>query len=168
MSEQAEETRPNSSNTKLLLYIVAVIPIVTIASFILVTKVINPRLGAPPAAEQAAAAESSMEEDANAPTFMCELGTLLVNPAGKNSRRIMKVSIFLEVSSEAVSKKVEEIKPKLEHKAILILSSQDLSVVSSPQGKKKVQEEIKTSLAKDLDSKDGRLIEVYFSEFVIQ
>ena len=82
MSEQAEETRPNSSNTKLLLYIVAVIPIVTIASFILVTKVINPRLGAPPAAEQAAAAESSKEEDANAPTFMCELGTLLVNPAG--------------------------------------------------------------------------------------
>ncbi|MBD3182019.1 hypothetical protein GF312_06995 [Candidatus Poribacteria bacterium] len=168
MAEENQENtaKNNDKKSRIALYIIAIIPTIAMVSFFLVTKVINPRVN--PAAADTTETPVENVVAKTEETFLCELGTVLANPSGGNSRRIMKMGISLEVSSKKMIEGVEKIKPKLQHQLIIILSSKDLDLISSAEGKSSLQEEIKTAFSELLDSSEGSLLQVYFSEFVVQ
>jgi flagellar basal body-associated protein FliL len=73
--------------------------------FFPVTKVVNPRF-APMAVAQTADDQQSSSEDDEEEGIMYELGTLLANPADLQTRRIMKVGVSLEVTSDKLIKEI--------------------------------------------------------------
>ena len=150
-----------------MLISIMVIPIVAAASVFFVTKVINPRFaGAATVQDQNEEEDSSKEQEAEG--IICELGTVLANPAGVGVRRIMKVGISLEVTSKDAAAEVEKSKTKLQHQLIVTLASKDLTAVASAEGKLKLQNEITKIFESELGTAPGELRQVYFTEFVIQ
>jgi flagellar basal body-associated protein FliL len=171
MSQEIEEDAPSTSEgegkSKVRLIPILVIPIVAVASFFFVTKVINPRFaGAATVQEQDEEQDSSKEDDVEG--IICELGTVLANPAGVGVRRIMKVGISLEVTSKEAAAEVEKSKTKLQHQLIVTLASKDLNAIASAEGKLTLQSEIAKIFESELGTEPGELRQVYFTEFVIQ
>ena len=169
MAEQIDENTARAPakgrNSKLLLGLVSVVPVVTILAFFLVTKVVNPRFESSALAD---AAESVEKEPDKKESYMYELGTVLANPMATSTRRIMKVGVCLELASKSVVEDIEKSKLKLQHQLLMILSSKKLDEICSPQGKAAVREEVKSVFISELGFSQGELREVYFSEFVIQ
>ena len=143
----------------------AVIPIVAAASFFLVTKVINPLFVVPGHNPQVGQQDLEAEEVEG---IMCELGTVLANPAGGNSRRIMKVGISVEVTSKELVEKVELATTKLKDQVLLALTSMQLDVLVTAEGKNELREHLKETFATELKTEPDEIRQVYFSEFVIQ
>ena len=171
MAEETEEEKTQgkdeSKKSKLALYVISTIPVVIILSFLLVTKIVNPRF-APPASAEVAGDVSDAKDDEPEEIYMCDLGTILANPLGSKRIRIMKVSVSVELASEDLVLEVEKAKPKLQHQLIMILSSKDLQTVCSSQGKAELQEEIKNALVSEMKLKPGEMRQFYFGEFVVQ
>jgi len=167
MAEQTGEADSKASagrkNSKLRLYMtVAIAPIMAISAFFLVTKVINPRFAEANARAPAEAADNRKEG------YVCEIGTVLVNPLGMESRRIMKVGVLLELTSKSLIQDVEKSRLRLQHQLIMILSSKELDMVNSPEGKSALREELRDAFTLELRLEPGEIRQVYFSEFVIQ
>ena len=172
MAEQIEEIAleapAEKKKGKLMLYLVAIIPIVTLVAFLLVTKVVNPRLASPDDAGKALAAEEEKVEEEPVERYAYDLGTVLVNPAGSSKLRIMKVGVSLELISKSLIEEVDGSKQRLRHQLIMVLSSKDLELVCSPEGKGVLQEEVKEVFISELKLGPSELIGVYFTEFVVQ
>lgn len=173
MPEKTEESSssapPEKKKGKLTLYTISTIPIVTILAFFLVTKVVNPRFADPTHAEVAdLGSPSARKADRQEEGHMCELGSILVNPSGAESRRIMKLNILIEVASKSLIQDVEKAKPKLRHQIIMLLSSRELDTITSPEGKSAIQNELKDIFMRELGLESDELRQVYFGDFVIQ
>ena len=169
MGGQVTENEANAPEGKkkgkgMLLALVA-IPIVAAAAFFLVTKVINPRFVAPGYNPQVGQQDSEEEEVEG---IMCELGSVLANPAGGSSRRIMKVGLSVEVTSKELVEKVELEKTKLKDQVLLALTSMQLDVLVTAEGKNELREKLKKTFETALKTEPGEIRQVYFSEFVIQ
>jgi flagellar FliL protein len=162
-AEDAEEKKKGKSG----LFMMLAIPVIAALAFFLVTKVINPRF-APTAAAQTADDQQSSSEDNEKEGFMCELGTVLANPADQQTRRIMKVGVSLEVTSEKLIKEIERSKIKLQHQLIVTLTSTALSRISTIEGKTELQEELRQTFESQLQAEPGDIRQVYFTEFIIQ
>jgi flagellar basal body-associated protein FliL len=170
MAEQVEESSPEvpaqGKSSKWILYTIAVVPITVMLAFLLVTRVINPRFAPPPAEASAGKAEEKSDEDEKG--YLCQIGTVLANPADASSRRIVKLGVLIEVIPKSLVEKVEEWKPKLQHQTIMILSAKDLDTLSSPEGKSALREELKSAFASELRVPPEEIRRVYFNDFVIQ
>ena len=167
MAEQTGETDLEASagtkNRKPLLFMtVAVVPIMAILAFFLVTKVINPRFA------EADAKASAEAEDNQKQGYVYEIGAVLANPLGMENRRIMKVGVLLELTSKSLIRDVENSKLRLQHQLIMILSSKELDVMTSPEGKSALQDELRDAFTLELGLEPGEIRQIYFSEFVIQ
>ena len=168
MTEDTEDSKSKASAKKKhgnLAFYLLIIPTMMISSFFLVTKVINPHF-APSASSESAdmALASNIQEEG----YIYELGPVLVNPSGAESRRFMKVGVSMELDSRSPVKKIEKAQAKLQHQLIMILSSKHIDIISSPEGKSALQEEIKNIFISELGLAQNELKQVYFSEFVIQ
>lgn len=167
MPEQAEETNPEKSKKikggNLIICMLSIIPIVTMLAFFLVTKVVNPRFASPVAAE---VTESRKDDRKEFCTY--ELGSVVANPSGIENLRIMKVGVSLELESESLIEDMEKSKPRLQHQLIMTLSSKDIGTICSLEGKAALLKELKDAFTKELDMEQGKIREIYFSEFVIQ
>jgi flagellar FliL protein len=172
--ESSSSAPPEKKKGKLTLYTISTIPIVTILAFFLVTKVVNPRFADPTHAEVAdlgsapAYAGGARKPNRQGEGHICELGSVLVNPSGTESRRIMKLNILIEVASKSLIQDVEKAKPKLRHQIIMLLSSKELDTITSPEGKSAIQNELKDIFMRELGLESDELRQVYFGEFVIQ
>ena len=143
------------------------IKIVTLLAFFLVTKVVNPRLTSPD--REALAAEEEQVKEESVERYTYDLGTVLVNPTGSSSKlRIMKVGVSLELTSKSLVEEVDESKQRLQHQFIMVLSSMDLELACSPEGKGILQEEVKEAFISELKLEPNELSGVYFTEFVVQ
>ena len=110
MAEQVEESSPKvpaqKKNSKWVLYTIAVVPITIMLAFLLVTKIINPRFAPAPAEALAGEAKGESYEDKEG--HLCQIGTVLANPSGASSRRIIKLGLLVEVIPKSLVEKVEE------------------------------------------------------------
>jgi len=128
------------SDKKWILYTIAVTPVIAVLTSFLIVKVVNPLL-VPPTREDSSQSSSHKLSDRK-DGFLCDVGTILVNPYGVDRRRIIKIGILVEVSTESLVKKIERLVPKLKHQAVMVLSSKDLESISSPEGKTALQGEL--------------------------
>jgi len=161
--ENNEDTLKKKSNNKWFLYTIAAIPIMAVLSSFLIIKLVNPMFSSSSGEYSDQPMEHKVKDG-----FLCQVGTILVNPSGMDRRRIIKVGIIIEVNSQALFNKVEKTKPKLQHHAVMILSSKDIEAISSNEGKIELQIELKKAFINELGLAIDDIRQVYFNDFVIQ
>jgi flagellar protein FliL len=98
--------------------------------------------------------------------LMFPLETFTVNLLSESGRRYLKVEMNLEMGGEELSPELEEKKPVFRDIIIRILSSKSLEEISTIKGKEKLKEEIVNEI--NLRLKDGKVKNVYFTDFVVQ
>jgi flagellar FliL protein len=98
--------------------------------------------------------------------IMFPLETFTVNLLSESGRRYLKVEMNLEMNGKELSPELEEKKPVFRDIIIRILSSKSLEEISTVKGKEKLKEQIVNDLNTRL--KDGKVKNVYFTDFVVQ
>ena len=93
------------------------------------------------------------------------LEPFIVNLQGEG-RRYLKVTMDLALSSKETIQEVEDKMASIRDTIIMILTNKGFKDVCNLSGKAKLREEIKKGINNILES--GKVIKVYFSEFVIQ
>lgn len=83
--------------------------------------------------------------------------------------RVLQLTMVLEFAKPEASHHLSEIKPKVQHRIILLLSGENVSSLKTLQGKKELQERIVADLNELIDEtpKTG-VKEVLFTNFIIQ
>lgn len=112
-----------------------------------------------------AAKESAQGEVSNL-GVMFPLEPFVVNLAGSQGKRFLKVTVSLELSAEEVHVEVKENLQKITDSILVLLSSKNFEDVYSVQGKFKLKDEITTRVNRFLVL--GHIKEAYFTEFIIQ
>lgn len=111
--------------------------------------------------------EAAKPKEEHHPGKILALDPAIVNIAGTNGRRYLKITIQIEVpEEEKVIKEVEARKPLLSDRLIQILSGKSLEEVTSAGSLQALKQQIADQFGKELGAE--RLKEVYLTEFVIQ
>ena len=97
---------------------------------------------------------------------MFTMDPFVVNLAGSNGKRFLKVTATLELSSPEVNPEFEENLQKITDSILVLLSSKTFEDVYSVQGKFKLKDEITTRVNRFLVV--GHVKDVYFTEFIVQ
>ena len=97
---------------------------------------------------------------------MFPLNTFTVNLSSDSGRRYLKVEMNLELSDEELGMELEQKTAVVRDTVIRLLSSKSFEEISTEKGKDKLKEQIVDQL--NLRLKDGRVVNVYFVEFVVQ
>jgi flagellar FliL protein len=98
--------------------------------------------------------------------LMYPLEGFTVNLLSESGRRFLKCEINLELEGEELSPELDTKKPVFRDIIIRILSSKSLEEISTIKGKEKLKEQIVNDLNTRL--KDGKVKNVYFTDFVVQ
>ena len=97
---------------------------------------------------------------------MFTMDPFVVNLAGSNGKRFLKVTATLELSSPKVNPEFEENLQKITDSILVLLSSKSFEDVYSVQGKFKLKDEITTRVNRFLVV--GHVKDAYFTEFIVQ
>ena len=97
---------------------------------------------------------------------MFPMDPFVVNLAGSEGKRFLKVTIFLELSTPEVRLEIKENIQKVTDSILILLSSKAFEDVYSVQGKFKLKDEITTRVNRFLVV--GHIKDAYFTEFIIQ
>ena len=95
-----------------------------------------------------------------------QLQPFIVNLLDEEGRRYLKVTMDLALDSKETIQEVEDKMASIRDTIIMILTNKGFKDVCNISGKTKLREEIKRGINNVLES--GNVIDVYFSEFVIQ
>ncbi len=109
--------------------------------------------------------EAPPEEDLNL-GVMFPMDPFVVNLAGSEGKRFLKVAISLELSTPEVHLEIKENIQKVTDSILILLSSKAFEDVYSVQGKFKLKDEITTRVNRFLVV--GHIKDAYFTEFIIQ
>ena len=109
--------------------------------------------------------EAPAEEDLDL-GVMFSMDPFIVNLAGSEGKRFLKVTIFLELSTPEVREEIKGKIQKVTDSILVLLSSKAFEDVYSVQGKFKLKDEITTRVNRFLVV--GHIKDAYFTEFIIQ
>ncbi len=109
--------------------------------------------------------KEKVEEDVNL-GVMFPLDPFIVNLAGSEGKRFLKVTISLELSTPEVHAELKENIQKVTDSILVLLSSKSFEDVYSVQGKFKLKDEVTTRVNRFLVV--GHVKDAYFTEFIIQ
>jgi len=90
----------------------------------------------------------------------------IVNIKDENSDRYLKIVIELDISDKNYIAEMNQLKPKLRDNILDLLSSKTYKDIMDISGKQRLRDEIMVRLNSFLT--DGKIVKVYFTEFVIQ
>lgn len=90
----------------------------------------------------------------------------IVNLMDNNGDRYLKAVVQLELSDAAAVPELEQLKPKLRDNVLDLLSAKAYKDLMEMGGKERLREEIAMRLNSFLTK--GKVVKVYFTEFVIQ
>lgn len=94
------------------------------------------------------------------------LDPFLVNLADPGRPRFLKLSAHLELDSDAVSSELDTLKPKVRDALLTLLSSRTIADLVTVGDKEKLRNDMIHRLNAFLTN--GRVVEVYFVDFVVQ
>jgi len=97
---------------------------------------------------------------------MMEMDTFIVNLLSENGRRYLKVKVNLELEDEELQEEIGTKIPVLRDVIIRIASSKTLAEISTEKGKENFKDQIVSEVNENL--KDGKINNVFFTDFVIQ
>ena len=119
----------------------------------------------PAEGEEGKKEEAPAEEDLNL-GVMFPMDPFIVNLAGSEGKRFLKVTIFLELSTPEVHEEIKGTIQKVTDSILVLLSSKAFEDVYTVQGKFKLKDEITTRVNRFLVV--GHIKDAYFTEFIIQ
>lgn len=91
---------------------------------------------------------------------------VVVNIAETNAERYLKVNIVLELDSAKLKDEIEKRKPQIMDLFINIFASKTLDMISTVSGRNLVRQELIDKVNARI--KTGRIVNIFFTEFVIQ
>lgn len=98
---------------------------------------------------------------------LADLQEIIVTLAGDSARpRYLRIAVNLEMSDPTYVAMVEGRRPQLRDAVIMTLSDKTPAMLSTPDGKKRLREEIFRRTSEKLP--EGALLNVYFSDLVVQ
>ncbi|MBI9085900.1 MAG: flagellar basal body-associated FliL family protein [Desulfobacterales bacterium] len=156
--------------SKKVIIIVAAVSVLLIGAmgagfFVIWSKVSN--MATIPPTEQAA--DEKVAEEAEAKTTIgpiFSLESFVVNLNEDSGKRYLRVTMDLELSTEALSGEITKRLPQVRNSMLMILPSKKYEEISTIEGKNKLRDEIVVALNEFLQS--GTVSNLYFSEFVVQ
>lgn len=175
------EEKKKSGNMLLIIIIVVLVLILVIGGIIFALMSGNHEAEAGSSGHKEASAhgeEAPAEGDHGTPSgesrgnistevgIMFPLDIFTVNLLSESGRRYLKVEMNLELEGEELALELETKKPVLRDVIIRILSGKSLEEVSTVRGKETLKEEILSDLNQRI--KDGKIKNVYFTDFVVQ
>lgn len=107
------------------------------------------------------------KKNAEEESVIVPVETVIVNLSGSGGRRYLKAKINLEASDDEVKKKIEAKSVPLKDRLISILSSKTLEDIEGLEGQESLRREIRDAVDAILKM-EGGVLQVYFTEFVIQ
>lgn len=180
--EKAPEGEATKKSSKMLLIIIGavfVLILVIIGAVVMMSGHDEEASGAAPKEASAHGEEAPAEGEHAKPSeggghgevstevgIMFPLEMFTVNLLSESGRRYLKVEMNLELEGEELALELETKKPVLRDVIIRILSGKSLEEVSTLKGKEAVKEEILSDLNQRV--KDGKIKNVYFTDFVVQ
>jgi flagellar FliL protein len=176
--EDASESSPKTAKTKgpALNIVLMVVGGVTVLlalgfSFMMVNTLMKSQQPQAEAQSQAAGGSAVKSSKDDAPKE--ELGTLykfekaiIVNLAETNAERYLKVDVVFELDSPKLTKEIDARLPQLLDLLINILSNKTLDDISTTSGRNLLRQEMIDKINAIL--MEGRLKNIYFTEFVVQ
>jgi flagellar FliL protein len=90
----------------------------------------------------------------------------LVNLADTDTARYLKVKVELELENELMAEEVEKKLPQINDEIIMLLSSKTFEEVTTVAGKQALKQMMQRGINAKL--KEGKVVNVYFTEFVVQ
>ncbi len=184
MAEKEEEQtteggEKKKSNLLLIVIIIVLVLVLVVGAVIAVLMMGNDHADeASHAAPQATSAPASTEDNGEEAVpqvsngSMTEVGLMYpldiftVNLLSESGRRYLKVEMNLEIAGEELSPELDAKKPIFRDIIIRILSSKSLEEISTVKGKEKLKEQIVNEI--NMRLKDGKVKNVYFTDFVVQ
>jgi len=160
--EEKEEKKRKLPPIKSLLFWGVTFIVLIIGAYLLVEKVVAPPINI-----------KKMNISSKVPggkgeikKIIYPLEPLVINLAEQGARRYLRITINLELDRPEVIKEIEALKPCLIDSTITLLSSKTLADIETAKEKISLRREIVTSFNEQLTT--GRIINVYFTEFIIQ
>lgn len=154
----ATEEKPKKGSPILkIIIVVVVLGVLGGGGFFAYTKFFAKASGPPP------------EAQANLPapkTVLKSLDTFLVNLADPGGERYLKITMQLNLSSDAVSQEIDTRMAELRDSILLLLSSKEYDDISSLSGKLALKKTLMNNLNRVL--KQGVVQDIYFTEFLVQ
>lgn len=178
--KEKEETPAEGSEKKksnlLLIVIIGVLVLILIigavVAFLMMGNEEASASGSAPTQKEASASPEEGEESAPSDSSLTEVGLMYpldgftVNLLSESGKRYLKVEMNLELEGEELSPELDSKKPVFRDIIIRILSSKSLEEISTIKGKEKLKEQIVSEL--NMRLKDGKVKNVYFTDFVVQ
>jgi len=174
--ETQEEQASGKKSGSMILIIIIVVLILIIIIGAAVTVMM---MGGDDQPSKQVQQQSTQERPANRPTQgglaesalseigpMFPLDTFTVNLLSESGRRYLKVEMNLELSGEELGIELDSKQAVVRDIIIKLLSSKSLEEISTAKGKEKLKEQIVDQL--NMRLRDGRINNVYFTEFVVQ
>lgn len=90
----------------------------------------------------------------------------IVNLVDNNGERYLKIAIELEISDKNIIPELNKLKPKLRDNVLDLLTAKSYKDLVDIVGKQRLRDEIMMRLNSFLTG--GKIVKVYFTEFVIQ
>lgn len=107
------------------------------------------------------------EGEGGGASTLADLQEIVVTLAGDSARpRYLRLGISLEMADAAYVAEVEARRPQLRDAVIMALSDKTAAMLGTPDGKKRLREEIHRRAEEKLP--EGSLLNVYFSDLVVQ
>ncbi|MCF6173783.1 MAG: flagellar basal body-associated protein FliL [Campylobacteraceae bacterium] len=97
---------------------------------------------------------------------MYPMSQFIVNLLSENGSRFLKTTINLEMDKPELSNELDKKKPLIRDIIIRILSSKTFEEVSTMKGKSRLKDEIVNKINNVLA--DGRIRDVFFTDFIVQ
>lgn len=92
----------------------------------------------------------------------------IVNLLDNETERYLKVVMQLELSDQKTAEEMKRLTPKLRDTILDLLSSKTYKEMIDPLGKQRLRDEIAMRMNMNVDQSKGKVLRVYFTEFVIQ
>jgi len=115
------------------------------------------------------APKPEVKEDPTARPAMGEIFALepfVVNLADPTGKRYLKVKVEIEVENLLALEKAAKVAPKLRDSVIFMLTSLSFEEVMTPEGKIRIRDELLERFNQDM--RPERVMNIYFTEFVVQ
>lgn len=98
---------------------------------------------------------------------LADLQEIIVTLAGDSARpRYLRIGVNLELSDPSIVAEVDARRPEMRDAVIMTLSDKTAAMLATPEGKKRLRDEIFRRVAEKLP--EGALLNVYFSDLVVQ
>jgi flagellar protein FliL len=177
--KEAQEKAPKKKPSKKVIIIAAAVGAVLLIGgaaggyFLFMTPKAKHSAGAPQKAEVEKKKSESGEKgegegkgEGGGEGMMRPLDAFIVNLTDAQGTRYLKVVMQLEMDNESLGQEIDQKLPEIRDEIIMLLSSKSFDDLSTVPGKRSLKRGIVDSANKYLTT--GKIVNVYFSEFVVQ